>query len=60
MITDAQNRFDRLVGELAKLDKKRERKMRQIMAQKEKIDKLDKNNKPHETAKVDQMVKGTR
>lgn len=53
MTTDAQIRFDRLVGELAKLDKKRARKMRQIMAQKEKLDKLDKKTKPHETAKVD-------
>ena len=43
-MSDAQNRFDRLVGELAKLDKKRERKMRQIMAQKEKIDKKKKKD----------------
>ena len=52
-MSDAQHRFDRLVGELAKLDKKRERKMRQVMAQKEKIDKQDKKTKSHETAKVD-------
>lgn len=39
-----QSRFDRLVNDLVKLDKKRERKMRQIKAQQEKIDKL-KNKK---------------
>jgi len=43
-MTDAQHRFDRLVNELTKLDKKRERKMRQIMAQKEKLDKEKKKN----------------
>ena len=37
MMYDAQNRFDRLVNELVKLDKKRERKMRQIKAAQEKI-----------------------
>ena len=39
---DDQNRFDRLVNELVKLDKKRERKMRQIKAAQEKIEKLKK------------------
>ena len=41
-MNDAQHRFDRLVSELAKLDKKRERKMRQIMAQKDKLEKIKK------------------
>lgn len=43
-MSDLQNRFDRLVGELVKLDKKRDRKMRQIKIAQEKIDKL-KNKK---------------
>tara|TARA_R110002020_G_scaffold508_1_gene2523 strand:- start:1623 stop:1760 length:138 start_codon:yes stop_codon:yes gene_type:complete len=43
-MSDLQNRFDRLVGELVKLDKKRDRKMRQIKTAQEKIDKL-KNKK---------------
>lgn len=43
-MSDMQSRFDRLVNDLVKLDKKRERKMRQIKAQQEKIDKL-KNKK---------------
>ena len=42
MMYDAQHRFDRLVNELVKLDKKRERKMRQIKAAQDKIEKLKK------------------
>ena len=42
MMYDDQHRFDRLVNELVKLDKKRERKMRQIKAAQEKIEKLKK------------------
>jgi|TARA_R110002020_G_scaffold433115_2_gene643204 hypothetical protein len=44
MKRDEQVRFDRLVSDLVKLDRKRDRKMRQIKAQQEKIDKL-KNKK---------------
>ena len=44
MKSDTQKRFDRLVSDLVKLDKKRDRKMRQIKATQEKIDKL-KNKK---------------
>ena len=42
MTHDVQARFDRLVIELTKLDKKRDRKMRQIKAAQEKIEKLKK------------------
>ena len=41
-MSDAQSRFDRLVNDLVKLDKKRDRKMRQIKAVQEKIEKLKK------------------
>ena len=44
MKRDEQVRFDRLVSDLVKLDRKRDRKMRQIKEQQEKIDKL-KNKK---------------
>ena len=42
MMYDARHRFDRLGNELVKLDKKRERKMRQIKTAQEKIEKLKK------------------
>ena len=41
MKPDGQARFDRLVADLVKLDKKRERKMRQMKAQQEKIEKKE-------------------
>ena len=41
MKSDAQARFDRLLADLVKLDKKRERKMRQIKAAQEKIEKKE-------------------
>ncbi len=41
MPSDAQKRIDRLLADIVKLDKKRERKMRQIKAQQEKIEKKE-------------------